>query len=54
MTEPLIREAEQCQRCRGTGEIRPRRTCPDCDGDGLIGDDPWTDDSDAVGGAGES
>ncbi|MEU6580632.1 hypothetical protein [Nocardia sp. NPDC046763] len=47
MTDPenLIRDAVECERCSGTGEVDHGRTCPDCDGDGLIGDDPWADEA---------
>ncbi|MFE3229302.1 hypothetical protein [Nocardia sp. NPDC059228] len=47
MTEPedLIRDAVECERCSGAGELDRGRTCPDCDGDGLIGDDPWADEA---------
>ncbi|GAB4582596.1 DnaJ-like cysteine-rich domain-containing protein [Nocardia sp. IFM 10818] len=45
--EGLIRDGEECERCRGTGAIsREGRTCPDCDGQGVIWDDPWAEDAD--------
>ncbi|SUA72626.1 Uncharacterised protein [Nocardia otitidiscaviarum] len=46
MTQPdnLIRDGDDCQRCGATGEIHRGRTCPDCDGEGVLWDDPWADD----------
>ncbi|MFE2998710.1 hypothetical protein ACFXG4_27370 [Nocardia sp. NPDC059246] len=46
LAEPndLISDAAVCERCSGTGELSRGRMCPDCDGVGLIGDDPWADD----------